>query len=153
MDQRIEDSVRTPRELSGADEEGGRFAGRYIQLARDLDERRAWADLNWAGPLADYLDLVRADPRLARNAWQRLYDMLMSYGADVPTDDRERPVHYRFFDDPRDGGREAIFGIEESLSQLVAHMRAAAHGLGAERRVLLLHGPVGSSKSTIARLL
>jgi serine protein kinase len=153
MDQRIEDSVRTPRELSGADEHGGRVAGRYIQLARGIDQRKAWADLNWTGSLGDYLDLVREDSRLARNAWQRLYDMLMGYGADVPTGDGERPVHYRFFDDPLDGGREAIFGIEQSLAQLVAHMRAAAHGLGAERRVLLLHGPVGSSKSTIARLL
>jgi serine protein kinase len=153
MDERIEDPVRTPRELSGSGGDGGRVAGRYIQLARNLDERQAWADLHWAGGLGDYLDLVREDPRLARNAWQRLYDMLMSYGTDVRSEDGERPVHYRFFDDPLDGGREAIFGIETSLVQLVAHMRAAAHGLGAERRVLLLHGPVGSSKSTIARLL
>ena len=32
-------------------------------------------------------------------------------------------------------------------------MKSAAAGYGIERRVLLLHGPVGSSKSTIARLL
>jgi serine protein kinase len=31
--------------------------------------------------------------------------------------------------------------------------KAAAHRYGPERRVLLLHGPVGSAKSTIARLL
>jgi serine protein kinase len=30
---------------------------------------------------------------------------------------------------------------------------SAAAGYGIERRVLLLHGPVGSSKSTIVRLL
>ncbi len=31
--------------------------------------------------------------------------------------------------------------------------KAAAHGFGPERRVLLLHGPVGSAKSTIVRLI
>ncbi len=36
---------------------------------------------------------------------------------------------------------------------LVNVLKSAAQGYGTERRVLLLHGPVGSSKSTIARLL
>ncbi len=36
---------------------------------------------------------------------------------------------------------------------LVNVLKSAALGYGTERRVLLLHGPVGSSKSTIARLL
>ena len=33
------------------------------------------------------------------------------------------------------------------------HMSGAAYGYGTEKRVLLLHGPVGSAKSTIARLI
>lgn len=36
---------------------------------------------------------------------------------------------------------------------LVNVFKSAAKGYGTERRVLLLHGPVCSSKSTIARLL
>src|SRR5947207_12749641 len=36
---------------------------------------------------------------------------------------------------------------------LVNTFKSAAKGYGTEKRVLLLHGPVGSSKSTIARLL
>ena len=36
---------------------------------------------------------------------------------------------------------------------LVNILKSAAHRYGTERRVLLLHGPVGSSKSTIVRLL
>src|SRR3954453_4553280 len=36
---------------------------------------------------------------------------------------------------------------------LVDFFKSAAQGYGTERRVLLLHGPVGSSKSTLARLL
>jgi serine protein kinase len=37
--------------------------------------------------------------------------------------------------------------------RLMNVLKAASEGYGPERRVILLHGPVGSSKSTIARLL
>jgi serine protein kinase len=37
--------------------------------------------------------------------------------------------------------------------RLVGHLKSAAYAYGTERRVLLLHGPVGSAKSTIVRLL
>jgi len=136
----------TPKELSEA------RSARYIDVARSEPTETPWRDLNWRGSLAEYLDLVRADPRLARNAYQRMYDMIVSHGVERPPRGSDRPLHYRFFDDPF-GGDDAIFGLDEPLARLVAHLRAGAHGFGAERRVLLLHGPVGSSKSTIARLL
>ncbi len=50
-------------------------------------------------------------------------------------------------------GADAIFGLERPLMQLVDFFKSAAQGYGTEKRILLLHGPVGSSKSTIARLL
>lgn len=152
MDERLEDHVRTPRELSW-DEQGEHGSGSYIQLARRQNDRSGWSELHWTGSLGDYLERVRAQPALARNAYQRLYDMILSFGSEAPAEDSGRPVHYHFFDDPFDAGRDAIFGIERPLARMVEHLRAAAHGLGPERRVLLLHGPVGSSKSTIARLL
>jgi len=42
---------------------------------------------------------------------------------------------------------------DESWLRLVSVLHSAAERYGTERRVILLHGPVGSSKSTIARLL
>src|SRR5690606_14593541 len=60
---------------------------------------------------------------------------------------------YRFFGDVVEDGKDAVYGLERSLGNLMAVFKAAAHGFGSERRVLLLHGPVGSSKSTIVRLL
>ena len=49
--------------------------------------------------------------------------------------------------------RDAVFGLDDQLASLVNAFKSAAQGYGIEKRVLLLHGPVGSSKSTIARLL
>ena len=35
-----------------------------------------YQELLWEGTFADYLGLVKEDPRLVRNAYQRLYDLL-----------------------------------------------------------------------------
>lgn len=150
MDDRESDPVRPPREASDAG--GGAVGPDYIEMARRV-ERGTWADLHWTGSLVDYLAMLRARPELARNAYQRVYDMILAAGVDDAPAGSGRPPHYRFFDDPDEAGREAIFGLERPLADLVSHLRAAAFGLGPERRVLLLHGPVGSSKSTIARLM
>lgn len=109
---------------------------------------------HWQGTFAEYLDIVRENPGVVRTAHQRMYDMITSYG-DYSVDEGRRGnlKRYAFFDDPDNGGRDAIFGLTEELAQLVSVFRSAALKYGSERRVLLLHGPVGSSKSTIARLL
>lgn len=94
--------------------------------------------------------MVDADPRLARNAWQRLLDMIELHGQ-VRQEGGSR--RWGIFDDPLGEGADSVFGLEESLDTLVGTIRAGARHLGAERRIVLLHGPVGSAKSTIARLL
>src|SRR6185369_13515675 len=117
---------------------------------QDLDQFRR---KNWVGTFEAYLDLVRQDPQSTRNAFERVYDMILSYGTDTYEVNREKHVRYRFFDDPDHGGEDAVFGLEDSCARLVNALKSAAKGYGIEKRVLLLHGPVGSSKSTIARLL
>ena len=121
-----------------------------IAAGQDLDQFRR---KHWQGTFAEYVDLVRADPRIARNAFERLYDMIMSYGVEEYEKGREKRKRYLFFKDPLGDGRDAVFGLEAPLRDLVNAFKSAAEGYGIERRVLLLHGPVGSSKSTIARLL
>jgi serine protein kinase len=121
-----------------------------IQNNQDLEEYR---NLTWSGSFSDYLDRVRRDPRVTRTAWQRLYDMILSHGSDEYVEFKKRITHYKFFEDPVDGGRDAVYGLDVHLQKLVQVFKSAARGYGPERRVLLLHGPVGSAKSTIVRLL
>jgi serine protein kinase len=108
---------------------------------------------HWEGSFDEYLALVKRNPRVTRNAFQRVYDMIMSYGTETIHHHRDRTTRYKFFDDPDNGGADAVFGLEKPLAELVNAFMSAAKGYGIEKRVLLLHGPVGSSKSTIARLL
>jgi len=124
-----------------------------IQLIGERQDLEQFRKKNWTGTFDEYLDLAKADPKVTRTAYQRLYDMILSYGVERYEERREKRVRYRFFDDPQDEGKDAVFGLEEPLRNLVNALKSAAKGYGIERRVLLLHGPVGSSKSTIARLI
>src|SRR5262249_27088700 len=58
-----------------------------------------------------------------------------------------------FFKDEHHGGKDAVYGLDIPLMRLVNVLKSAAQRYGTEKRVILLHGPVGSSKSTIVRLL
>jgi len=124
-----------------------------LQLVKKSVDVEAYKERHWRGSFRDYLKIVLENPDAARNAWQRLYDMILSYGTREYTRFKERIVHYNFFDDPIDNGKDAIYGLDKALMRLVNIIKSGAYGYGPERRVLLLHGPVGSSKSTIVRLL
>jgi serine protein kinase len=121
-------------------------------IDRKLDVTH-FREQHWEGTFWDYLDVVQENPSVARNAFQRVYDMILSYGSESFTQFKQDFIRYHFFGDPVDHGADAIFGLERPLVQLVDFFKSAAQGYGTERRILLLHGPVGSSKSTMARLL
>ncbi|MFN0242892.1 MAG: PrkA family serine protein kinase [Planctomycetota bacterium] len=125
---------------------------RIFSLVQDSLRPDRYAALHWEGSFADYLTVVEEHPMVARNAWQRLIDMITSHGY-VRPQKQGAARRWRIFDDLFSDGEDAVYGLDEPLAQLVQTIRAGARGLGPERRVILLHGPVGSSKSTIARLL
>src|SRR5262249_41363300 len=125
----------------------------WVTRIAALQDPRSYAELNWEGSLEDYLQIVRHNPKVTRSAYQRIYEMLLSHGKTEYIDNKKRLTRYQFFSDERFGGRDGIFGLDVPLMKLVNVFKAAAQNYGTERRVILLHGPVGSSKSTIARLL
>ncbi|MBX6315394.1 MAG: serine protein kinase [Isosphaeraceae bacterium] len=127
-----------------------------MDLIAKIASRQNLADYqktHWHGTFAEYLDIVRRHPKVTRTAYQRLYDMILSFGTEEVVANKEKLVRYKFFEDPIDEGQDAVFGLDKTLMNLVNVLKSAAHRYGTERRVLLLHGPVGSSKSTIVRLL
>ena len=109
--------------------------------------------LTWNGSFAEYLDLAKKDSRILRTSYQRLYDMILGFGTEDYEDSRKKMTHYFFFDDPIENGKDAVFGLDAYIMKLMNALKSAAYRYGTEKRVLLLHGPVGSSKSTIVRLM
>ena len=124
-----------------------------IERIAAMQDYRLYKELHWEGSFEEYLQIVRERPQVTRNAYQRVYDMIISYGTEEYIDNKKKLVRYNFFKDELGRGANAIFGLDIPLMRLVHVLRAAAEGYGPEKRVILLHGPVGSSKSTIARLL
>ena len=128
-------------------------AHELIDIVDSMDHDEHYHELHWEGSFKEYLDIVAENPLVLRTAFQRTYDMIMSYGTEPYTEYKERLVRYNFFSDEKFTGRDAVFGLDKALIHLVNIFKAASRQYGTERRVLLLHGPVGSAKSTIARII
>jgi serine protein kinase len=128
-------------------------SGDLLSAIESRLDRRRFQDNHWTGTFWEYLDICAGNPAVVRNAYQRLYDAVMAHGSERYKLFKKDCIRYHFFSDPFDNGQDAIFGLDFALMQLVDFLRSAAEGYGTDKRILLLHGPVGSSKSTIARLL
>jgi serine protein kinase len=102
--------------------------------------------LNWTGTFDEYLDILYENPKTPRNSYQRLYDMIISHGTTEFEYCKKKYTRYNFFDRV---GDISIYGLESQLMEFMDVLKSAARGYGPERRVILLHGPVGSAKSTI----
>ncbi|HET9481859.1 MAG TPA: serine protein kinase, partial [Candidatus Polarisedimenticolia bacterium] len=124
-----------------------------ISLVGQMQDLKAFRDQHWEGTFEEYLETVRQHPEVTRTAFQRIYDLILSKGWYEYYDHKKRIIHYNFFDDVDGDGRDAIYGLDIPIMKLVNAFKSAAQRYGTEKRVLLLHGPVGSSKSTIVRLL
>jgi serine protein kinase len=125
----------------------------FTNLIKDWQGNQKYRDLTWSGSFNDYLGLVKDNPKVTRNAFQRMYDMIVDKGTFEYTEFKKNIVRYKFFDDIDNDGKDAVFGMDVPLMKLVNVLRSAALGYGTEKRVILLHGPVGSAKSTVCRLL
>ena len=102
------------------------------------------SSLVWNGTLEDYISMVIKDPSVHVNTHSRILNMIESAG--VKKDDEGDIEEYEFFTDD-------LFGVDESLDELMSYLRAAAAGSEVSRRILLLYGPTSSGKSQLAVLL
>jgi serine protein kinase len=112
-------------------------------IPSDLRETRSF---DW------YLEELYEDPRIARSAHQRVADMFDYYGTEY--DEEAGVVEYHLAsEDPLNDGENVFYGrnIHESIHEFVNKVKSGARGLGPEKRIKLLLGPVGSGKSEFDR--
>jgi len=120
---------------------------RLSDLSKDYKESMP-ADLRETKSFQWYLDELYDDPKIARNAHQRVADMFDHYGTEY--DEEAGVVEYKLAsEDPLNDGENTFFGrvIHESIHEFVNKVKSGARRLGPERRIKLLLGPVGSGKS------
>lgn len=117
-----------------------------------INENRAKKSAtSWQGTCLEYLDLVKKNPGLAMSAPSRLYNMVIEQGTSPSTEKVTLPgyedlVKYNFFDGQ-------IFGVDESIHDIVKFFHAGARRTETGKRILMLVGPVSSGKSSISSLL
>jgi serine protein kinase len=112
----------------------------------------ALADAARQGPLEtgevitlnEYIDRVAERPTIAATAHERIYDMIMAAGSTEGLHVGE--VSYHFFSGE-------LFGLDVPLEHVVRYFETAAQGHETRRRILLLWGPPGGAKSSVAALL
>lgn len=95
----------------------------------------------WEGSLEDYIKMVIENPRIHMGAHERVLRMIETSGID--RDENGEILNYRFFD-------KDLFGIEDSIEEIMSYLRAAATGSEVSRRILLMYGPTSSGKSQLA---
>ena len=88
-----------------------------INKIAGLQNLKEYAELNWSGSFEDYLTLIKKNPAITRTAFQRVYDMILSYGQEEYIDNKKRLIRYNFFKDEHHGGRDAIYGLDIRLDR------------------------------------
>jgi serine protein kinase len=112
-------------------------------LPGDLREHRSF---EW------YLDELYDEPKVARNAHQRVADMFDYYGTEY--DEDAGVVEYELAaEDPVHDGENTFYGrvVHRAIHEFVNKVKSGARGLGPQKRIKLLLGPVGSGKSDFDR--
>ncbi|MBW2059755.1 MAG: protein prkA [Deltaproteobacteria bacterium] len=115
------------------------------------ESRKEEREIQWEGTCLDYMRLVKEHPSIAQLAPGRVYNMIMHKGTEPIQDmiklpDYEDMVSYNFFNNE-------LFGLEESLYDIMKLFKAGARRTETGKRILILVGPVSSGKSTIATML
>lgn len=101
----------------------------------------------------EYLELVtRAPVAQTRGTARYLLDCFDHYGSREITRPYGRFTRYQLFDCPFDGGRDPLIGQEQVQQQVYGLLSDFAKD-GRTQKLILLHGPNGSAKSSFIRCL
>lgn len=102
---------------------------------------------------AEYLDLIAtAPPRYLRDATRYVKDLFDHYGRRTVRRATGEETRFALFDQPWNDGRGALVGHERVQMEVYRALENFARE-GRMNRLILLHGPNGSAKSTFARCL
>ena len=97
-------------------------------------------------------DLIESPYAYTRSAPQYLRDMMRYYGQETRRSFGEDVIRLRLFDAPFDGGKDRVYGQERVQWQIYQQLANFARE-GFANRLILLHGPNGSSKTSIIQMV
>ncbi|MFH0798423.1 MAG: hypothetical protein V1906_03365, partial [Candidatus Woesearchaeota archaeon] len=118
-----------------------------------------YAARKYNASFSDFLEQLERNPyKYTRTAFQMVSDMIDYFGTRDIVDCGENITRYKLFDDPFDKesgaefGKHAVFGLDRQMATMVNYIQTTANK-GGDERIVLLHGPQGTAKTSIIRLL
>ena len=66
-----------------------------LDRLRDYHDRDKFRELHWEGSFEEYVEIIRQDPGVLRNAYQRLYDLVMEPGFEEYEDNKKKKAKMR----------------------------------------------------------
>ena len=64
----------------------------FASIIKDWNGNQKYRDLTWSGTFNDYLALVKENPKITRNAFQRMFDMVVEKGTDEYTEFKKQII-------------------------------------------------------------
>lgn len=120
-----------------------------LDIAKSSFSKDQYQSFNEVLNFNEYLNRIYDNPRTVQNAYQRIYDMIMSKPVhvtdEVDPETGDPVLDYEFFTNPDKG--IPLVGKNAAIHRLVKMIKAAARGGEIGNRVLMAMGPVGSGKS------
>jgi len=114
-----------------------------------LEIREAYAKNKRVMSFEEYFTLYTAQPeRQARSAAQYIRDVFDYFGTEEIRHPRGTLTRWKLFDIPWDGGRDRLIGQEEAQARVYRVLSNFTRE-GRTNKLVLLHGPNGSAKSTL----
>jgi predicted Ser/Thr protein kinase len=102
---------------------------------------------------SEYLALAFSEPtRQLRSSTQYIVDCFDHYGSEQKSYPWSDVTHFKLFDAPWGNGEDRLFGQEMVQNQVYRILRTFVQD-GRPNKLILLHGPNGSAKSTFIRCL
>ena len=118
----------------------------FKQMMKAWQDTKEYRDLNWSGTFGEYIEMVKENPKITRNAYQRLYDMILEKGTEEYIDFKKHVIQYKFFADEENNGSDAVFGLDVPLMKLMNTLKAAAQGYGGREKGYSVAWPCWVSK-------
>ncbi|MDZ4993908.1 serine protein kinase [Clostridium perfringens] len=108
------------------------------------------------GTFIDYLEIVKANPDIAKLSHKRVYDLIVDKGFEIlrPEENakikkiygNEKIKKYNFF-------KEDFYGIDTVIMKIMNYFHSASMKGEEARQVLYLVGPVGAGKSSLVEAI
>ncbi|MFB6264703.1 MAG: serine protein kinase PrkA, partial [Bradymonadaceae bacterium] len=102
---------------------------------------------------SEFLDAFTEHPRrFARNSVQYVRDCFLHYGTETRSRDWGDATHFNLFERPAEDGRNRLVG-QQRVQERIFNLLESFARQGGPDKLMLLHGPNGSAKSSLIESL